>query len=245
MAESASALGDLGFDPQGLVTSCRRLIAKHPTAGALWWMSARLLTALDPRREARACVNEIEGDPTPGELAFALPEEATVVVVGWPDLVSQALVRRGDVSVLVIDVHDEGRGLQRRLDRAEVMATVVPAAGLGAAVAGCDLVVLEADALGPDAFLATSSSRAAAAVAYCAEIPVWVACGAGRALPGPMWSALCAAIDDEEPWDFDVELVPLGLASVLVGSMGLIDPTELDSLVTSPVAPELLKEIPN
>lgn len=245
VSESASALGDLGFDPQGLVTSCRRLIAKHPTAGALWWMSARLLTALDPRSEARACVREISGDATSRELAYDLPEEATVLVVGWPDLVSEALARRGDLTVLVVDVHDEGRGLVRRLDRAEVVATVVEPAGLGAAAARADVVVLEADALGPDGFVALSGSRAAAAVAYCAEIPVWVVCGVGRALPDQLWRALGEDLDDDEPWDSPVELVPLGLSTVLCGPFGRIPPEEYASLVSAPMAPELLGRIPN
>ena len=48
-SEAASVLGSLAFDPMSLLTSCRRLIDRHPAAGALWWACARLLAADDAR----------------------------------------------------------------------------------------------------------------------------------------------------------------------------------------------------
>ena len=45
--EAASALSGLSDDPGGLIMSCRRLLVRHPTAGALWHLCARLLTAGD------------------------------------------------------------------------------------------------------------------------------------------------------------------------------------------------------
>src|SRR5215212_5910505 len=45
--ETASALGAFGSDPAGLVTACRRIVSRHPTAGALWWLCGRVLTAGD------------------------------------------------------------------------------------------------------------------------------------------------------------------------------------------------------
>jgi hypothetical protein len=245
VSESAAALADLGLDPQGIVTSCRRLIAKHPTAGSLWWMSARMLTAVDPMREAWACVREIDADGTSDELAYALADDLRVLVVGWPEQVAEALVRRGDVTVLVVEVDGEGSGLARRLARSDVEATVVSASGVGAAAAAVDLVVLEAGALGPDGFLATPGSRAAAAVAYCEQVPVWVVCGVGRALPEPLWRALLERVDDEEPWDREVEVVPLGITTAIVGPQGLVSATDAAALALPPVAPELLREIPN
>ena len=61
-----------------------------------------------------------------------------------------------------------------------------------------DLVLLEASALGPDGFVADGGSRAAAAVARHAGVPVWVVAGVGRVLPGPLWEASGARMDDGE-----------------------------------------------
>ena len=33
-----------GFDPPGLVTACRRILDRHPLSGPLWWLAARVLT---------------------------------------------------------------------------------------------------------------------------------------------------------------------------------------------------------
>jgi hypothetical protein len=75
--EAAAALSGLGDDPGGLIMSCRRLLVRHPTAGALWFLCARLLTAGDVRAEAWAATEELEHDGTPGHLARLLPDEAT------------------------------------------------------------------------------------------------------------------------------------------------------------------------
>ena len=77
----------------------------------------------------------------------ALPDGATVCVVGWPDLIGEALLRRGDSTVLAVDTDDDGMGSSafvRRLQRADVDAEIVPTAGLAAAVLSSDLVVVEA-----------------------------------------------------------------------------------------------------
>jgi len=80
--EAASALSGLGDDPGGLIMSCRRLLDRHPTAGALWFLCARMLTAADARAEAWFATEELEQDPTPSHLARLLPDEARVTVVG-------------------------------------------------------------------------------------------------------------------------------------------------------------------
>ena len=76
-----------------------------------------------------------------------MPDDATVCIVGWPDLIGEALLRRGDSTVLAIDTDDDGMGstaFVRRLQHADVDAEIVPAAGLAAAVLASDLVVVEA-----------------------------------------------------------------------------------------------------
>ena len=182
--ETAQALAAFRDDPSGLVAACRRIVDRHPTSAPLWWLCARVLTSPDGQREAWAAVDEIEEDRTSAELAFALPEEGTACVIGWPELVGEALPPRGDVEVLAVDALGEGSGLVRRLMQAGIDAVDVPTSGLGAAVSSSDVLLLEAVAVGPTGFVAVSGSLAAATVARHAEVPVWLAAGVGRMLPG-------------------------------------------------------------
>jgi len=218
--EAAAALSGLTDDPGGLIMSCRRLLVRHPTAGALWFLCARLLTAGDVRAEAWAATEELEHDGTPGHLARLLPDEATITVVGYPELAALALPRRGDVEVLAVDAQGDGAQLARRLRGADVEAMDVPDAGVAAAVAKSDLVLLEASCLGPTGFVAPTGSRAAAAVAKQAGIPVWLVAGVGRALPARLWEAATAGLGGEEPWEEAEELVPLDLVDRAVGPDG-------------------------
>ena len=240
VSETAGALAGLGVEPAGLVTACRRIVDRHPTSGPLWWLCARILTATEPRAEARRAVQEIADDCTARALVASLPEDAVVCVVGWPDVISDARVRRGDVQVLVVDALGEGMGLARRLRRAEMEATEVPPSGLGSAAAAADLVLLEATAVGPDAFVAVAGSRAAAAVANCAGVPVWLVAGVGRFLPGPMWGALARRLDYAgDPWECEDEVVPLSLVGHVVGPAGLATPAESMKRIDCPITPEL------
>lgn len=243
--ETASALRGLRLEPSGLVTACRRIVERHPSSGPLWWLCARVLTAPEPFAESLAAADEIEADPTPEHLVSLLPDDATITVVGWPDLAGEALVRRGDPYVLSVDAHGEGSSYVRRLQRAEVEAEVVPVTGLAAAVVASDLVLLEAIAAGPDGALCVAGSRAAAAVAYCAEIPVWLVAGVGRRLPAALWDQLVTrAGDGRDAWELDDEVVPFGLVSQVVGPTGLHDfPGDLLQ-PECPQAPELLRGIP-
>jgi hypothetical protein len=241
--ETASALASFGGDPSGLITACRRVVARQPTSGPVWWLAARVLTAPDPLQEAWAAVEEMQRDTTGRELAYALPDDATICVLGWPDLIGEALVRRGDVEVLVVDSLGEGSGFVHRLESADVEAVDVPAIGLGAAVADSDLVVLEASAIGPDQFLGIAGSRAAAATARSVQIPVWLVGGSGRLLPQRMWDALVSRVDPDEPWDADDEVVPLELVDCVVGPDGLESVAAALKRTDCPVAPELFKEL--
>ena len=240
--ETAAAIAGLDLDPPGLVVACRRIVERHPTAGALWWLCASLLAANDPFREAWSLADEVDDDPTPTQLMQLLPDEARVCIVGWPDLVGDALMRRGDATVLVIDANDEGSRLVRRLQRADVQADAVPAAGVAAAVAASDLVIVEAVAAGPDGALCSLGSHAAAAVAYCAEVPVWLVAGRGRRLPEPMWSAMCQRLAQAgDGWHHDVEIVPLAMALAVVGPNGLVDADAQSMAAECAMAHELLR----
>jgi hypothetical protein len=239
--ETAGALAAFQDDPAGMVTACRRIVGRHPGVGALWWLCARVLTAVDPITEAWAVADEVDEDGTAWALAGALPEAATVCVLGWPEVIAEAIVRRGDLEVLVVDVAGEGSGLVRRLIRAEIETVDVPLGGLGAAAAASDLILLEAEVCGPERALAVSGSLAAAAVGAHASVPRWLVAGAGRLLPRRYVGSITdriAPLDD--PWDAELEWLPLTLVDRLVGPAGPELVSEGLRRTACPVAPELL-----
>lgn len=241
VTEAASALASFTSDPQGLVTACRRLVSRQPSSAPLVWLCARVLATGDPRAEIYEARNEIDDDRTSVELSHALPEDATVLVLGWPELVSEALPRRGDLEVLVVDLFGEGSGLVRRLVQSDVDAVEVPVAGLGAAAAEADVVLLEAGAVAPTEFLGVSGSRAAAAVARQAGVPVWLVAGVGRLLPERMWEPLRDRVRTDEAWDADEEVVPLELVDRIVGPTGVQEVADALRRTDCPVVPELFK----
>lgn len=241
--EAAGALTALGNDPSGLVMACRRLVERHAAVGPMWWLASRVLCAHDPMAEAWRAAAELEADPTPGVLGAAVPEDVSVVLVGWPEQAVDGLRRRGDVEILLASGGGESAGLARRLHGAGVQVEEVPDAGLGAAVAEADLVILECAALGPDSLVAAPGSRAAAAVAKTVGIPVWVVAGVGRRLPAPVWRALEASLARTAlpVWDRSEEVVPVALCDHVVGPGGLRATSDEEMQAECPVAPELLK----
>jgi hypothetical protein len=242
--ETAIALADVArVEPVGLVPACRRLIQRHVSTGPIWWLAARVLTAADPAEAAWRAAAEIEDDPTAGLVAASLPDDSTVVVVGWPEIVGAAIQRRGDVEALIVDAYGEGSSLCHVLGECGVEAALVPESGAAAAAVVADVVVLEAHVAGPGGCLAAAGSHAAAAVAAAAGVPVTLVAGVGRVLPAAMWDAVLRRVDDDatEPWDRGVELVPAGLISSVVGPGG-VDRGDLGlSRSSCPVAPELLR----
>jgi translation initiation factor 2B subunit (eIF-2B alpha/beta/delta family) len=241
--ETSSALAAFRGDPAGLVTACRRIVSRQPASGPLWWLCARTLTAGDPMVEAWKAADEIEADPTARELAHTLPDDLTVLVLGWPEVVGEALARRGDLEVLVIDTLNEGSGLVRRLLQGDADAFDIPLSGLGPAVAESGLVLLEATAVGPTAFVSVAGSRAAAAVAHHAGIPVWLVAGIGRLLPRRLWESIEQRLSAGDPWEADDEIVPLDLVDRVVGPHGPEPVADALKRTDCPVAAELLKEL--
>jgi hypothetical protein len=241
--ETAAALGAFSDDPHGLVTACRRMIRRQPGSGPLLWLAARTLAATDPWAELRRCAREIDNDPTTSELRHLLPPDSTVCVLGWPDVVADALPARGDVEVLVVDVADEGARFVRRLWDRDVEAVDVPLAGLGTAAAKADLLVLETPAIGPTHALSVVGSRAAAAVAHHAGREVWLVGGVGRVLPGSLFRLVEDHVDQQDPFDADDELLPLDLVTAVVGPTGLRSVTDTVSRPDCPPTPELTREV--
>jgi len=242
VSETASALRALRMDPAGLVVSCRRIVERHPTSGPLWWLCAHILTAAEPADTARELAHQLEMDPTPDLLCEAFPEDATVLVVGWPDLAGEALLGRGDVTLLTVDADDQGASFARRLERSDVVAEIVEPAGLAAAVLAADLVVVEATAASATELLASRCSRAAASVAYCSEVPVWAVAGRGRCLPDAAFASLVARVGAVRvAWDAEADVVPLGLATYLATERGVLPVDEVGLAPECPLAHELLR----
>lgn len=245
-AEAGYALAAVAAeDPAGLVPACRRLVDRHPTSGPMWWLAARVLASPDPVQAARQASHAISDDALASVLARALPDDVTVAVVGWPDAAGDALRRRGDLEVLVIDGGGEGSSLARRLEDADAAVASVPDAGAASAVVVSGLVLLEPVAAGPGGILARVGSHGAASVAAHGGVTVWAALGTGRVLPGPLWDALLARLDQSptEPWDRDVEFVPAGLLTATVGAGGVVAGAEGLAISSAPVAPELLRSV--
>lgn len=247
--ETASALRGLRMDPAGLVVACRRIIERHPVSGPLWWFCASLLTSAEPFADANRLAAEVEYDTTPDHLYELLPEDATVCLVGWPDLVGDAVMRRGDVRELAVDAGDEGAALVRRLQRADIDADIVPVSGIAAAVLASDVVLIEALAAASTEALVAPPSRAAASIGYTSEVPTWLVAGRGRRLPEGLFTSMLTRVADvRAPWEAEAEAAPLGLFGAVVGPAGLVDladPSAGEPLAAEcPMAHELLRSSP-
>jgi hypothetical protein len=239
--EAADALGSLRGEPGDLLISCRRIVDRHPMAGALWTLTARVLVSPNPDRAAWLLADELDADPTASEVTRALPDEAVVCIVGWPDLVADELGRRGDVQVRVIDAYGEGAGLARHLDARGVNVVEVPLTGLGAAVAGADVLLVEAAAASTAGCISPSGARAAAAVAATVDCQTWLVAGAGRCVPPPIFDVICGRLDVAAPWESDEEFIPATLFDNLLGPDGCMPIEALAGRQDSDLAPELLR----
>lgn len=241
--ETAAGLASFANDPHALVTACRRMLARQPASGHLVWLCCHMLAASDPRVGAREALEAIEGDCTSRNLAEELPDGAVITLIGWPETIAEALPRRGDVTVRVVDADGQGAGLADRLRDFDVDAVAVPIEGLGAAAASSDLVLLEAAACGPDEALTVAGSRALAAVARSAGAEVWLVAGVGTMLPVEMWDGLVRRLKLEpDPWLCDAEITPLGLVDHVVGHSGKVPVTTAGSVVDCPVVTELCRD---
>lgn len=248
--EAALALAGFADDPAALVTACRSLVDRHPAAGPLWWLTARVLLAADPASEAWQVVEEVEADRTARTVAGEVPEGARVLVVGWPAVVARGLSRRGDCRLLVVDAGGAFGFPIRRLLRSSLDVEEVPESGTGAAAAGSDLVVVEAQALGGSSgstgagLVAASGSRAATAVAAAVGIPTWAVAPAGRVLPPGLWAVVAQRVADvPEPWQEPDELVPLSLVSGVVRPEGVLAPADVVADPDCDFAPELVRPL--
>jgi hypothetical protein len=242
--DAALALGGFAGDPPALVTACRSMVDRHPAAGPVWWLASRVLTASDPAAEAWRVVEEVEADDTARALYRHVPDGAGVLVVGWPDAAARGLGRRGDCRFLVVDAACSFRSRVDRLLRSGLDVEEVPESGIGAAAGAADLIVFEAQALGPSALVAASGARAAAAVARAEGTPVWAVAPVGRVLPAGLWDVVAQRVAGvPAPWHEPDELVPLDLVSAVVRQAGVLTPGQAAAEPDCPFAPELVRPL--
>lgn len=241
--EAASSLAALDVDPAGLVTACRRIVQRHPAAGTLWTLCARVLTDVEGLAAAWDVVGDVSDDRSGIAAVDALPDDASILVVGWTDLVPSGLPRRGDLEVLILDVDGSGAALADRLVEIDVDAVDVPVAGVGAAAADVAVVLLDAHLAGPTGAVVPAGSRAAAAVCRAAGGEVRLVVGAGRLLPGRTYEAATARAIDDVPWDSELELLPVDLVDMVIRSAGPTGPDGLAAASDAPIAPELLVDL--
>ena len=129
--EAAIALGSMRAERPDLVVACRRIVERHAEIGALWWLCARLLICgIRPGWHGRS---PTRSPPTPRRVWSPprMPDDATVLTIGWPAVAGAALLRRGDASVLCADSRHDASGFLRQLERADIECDPIPAEIVG------------------------------------------------------------------------------------------------------------------
>ena len=99
--EAGAALAPVASRPGGLLTACRRLLARRPGDGPLLWLAATALAASDQPSALGGAVDRLRSDLTGERAAIALPDGyeaqwvsadgSTIELVLW----SGALAREG------------------------------------------------------------------------------------------------------------------------------------------------------
>jgi translation initiation factor 2B subunit (eIF-2B alpha/beta/delta family) len=247
--ETAHALGSMRFDPAGLVVACRRVVERHPFTGPLWWLCSTVTTSAEPFEAVWELADEIRRDPTARELAANLPDDATIVTIGDPQLVGEGLVRRGDVRVLAFDADHTASSFLRRLERHDVDIEPVDAGVAGAVIRHADVVLVEALAVDQERAIVPIGSSTVAAIAFASATPVWLVAGLGRRLPATYLDAMVARIDrlvdgGSDPWELEVEVLPLSLVTDVVGPVGRVPMGPPAIVAECGVAYELLRQSP-
>lgn len=247
--ETAHALGSLHFDPSGIVVACRRIVERHPFTGPLWWLCANVTTSAEPFEAVWELADEIRHDPTARELAAVLPDDATVVTIGDPDVIGAGLTRRGDVRVLAFDAGHTATSFVRRLERHDVDVEPVDAGVAGAAIRAADVVLVEALAADSERAVVPIGSSTIAAIASAWETPVWLVAGVGRRLPSGYVDAMVERVgelidDGIDAWDLDVEVLPTSMLTDVVGPHGKVPMGPPAIVADCAFAAELLRRSP-
>ena len=237
--EALSALGALAHDPAQLMVACRRVLAHHPSHGALWWTASRLLAAPDVDAAFRETYEHLTNDRTAARLRDALPfvdDGKTIATIGFSGAIAEALEARFDVEVLAI-VDEDDRVACRR---AEERAGLIDAWQLNDL--GAVLLLIPAHAVCTDR--AIVNVEVLDAFTEAPTLPTWLVASAGRIVPNRLFDAMVAALRAAGSNDVDNErlaVIDLGRIETVVTSDGLDSPIDLKSRISCPIAPELLR----
>jgi hypothetical protein len=263
--EAAAALSMLGDDPAGLVVACRRLVDHQPRLGVMWWLASTVLASSDPETAAWQALAALDADATPEALAVELPTERVVALVGRPAAALDALALRADLEAVLVGLHDI-TGSRRR--RRGVVADWVEVDELGDVLSAGDVLLVDVPACSAECWLADAEGLAAI-TAVRSAVPgaeVWGVGGTGRLLPASLFQSLTARVaadvfadgsssfagarddlDDDRPGgrrsgraDRPV-VAPLALLDMVAGPDAVIEPGDVRTQPTCPVAPELLR----
>ncbi len=243
--EAAAALGSLRGDRRDLVIACRRIVERHPEAGPLWWMGAELLLADEPMAAAWELADRVDDDRSSRVIAAALPDDATVLTIGWPAVGGAALMRRGDARVLAADSRHDASAFLQRLEHADVECEPVPAESLARAAAIADLVIVEGVAACLTRILAPIGSHVLAAVAATLDVPVWCTLGIGRRLPVEYVDAIAERVlAGVDPCDLDLDDLPVRLVTHVATVDGVTADVAAGLRAECAFVPELLRVSP-
>lgn len=239
-AEAAHALASFNGDNGGLLLGTRQLLKRQPLIAPLWWVGSHLGNALNLHEEAYRLSDELRYDATASHLAAELPDDATVVISGFPGAVVSGLCERPDLSVLVLDVEGQGFGAVRQLERAGLQAETVDPSYLAGVVDAASVVINEATAVGDTTVLGDLMALSTSLMAAHSATPHWMVTPVGRALPASYVQEMIirAAPERRVSWLASFETLPAAGVTVWVGPDGVSDAVPGASC---PELPELLR----
>ena len=240
--ETAIALADFVGDAAGLLIACRRILDRQAASGPLVWLAAQVLGAPNQRKALWDVVELLEDDRTPAALAYSVPDDAVVAVVGWTDAVSVLARKRGDLGFVIVDTDGNAEyQIDRFADEGQTLVTV-DAEGTAQALLDATHLLVPFEALGPNRGLAPMGTFQAAAVARHLEVPVWGVASIGVALGERMYGGLVRRWNEQvggPRYLRELEEVPLSLVDQVITTAGAV--TSADAVQNSgcPVVPEL------
>jgi hypothetical protein len=237
VSEAADCLAGFGDDPAGLVVACRRLLAHHPTAGPLWWLCARVLTAPDAAAAAWEAWQRINDDATYERVAELLPfpHDDVVAVLGGPELAGAVAATRPDLDVVAVRRRSGDEHLRARLARADASARTIDEIELVALEPSH--VLVESPAADPER--AAVPAGTGDLLDTLGGATPWMVAGVGHVLPARLFAALAPRIEGDDATA--LEIVAADRFARIAGPTGLDRPDTLARRVDCPVAPELLR----
>lgn len=190
MSETAAALRAFTGEPVGLVAATRRILDRQLTCGPLWWLCSRVLCAIDPLDEIADVLRSIGDDTVTAALDARLPYGATVAIATPPFQSIEALARRGDVEVAVVDYDETSRRLIDDVARTGVDTSAFSARSAAAALDSVDVVLAEALAVGGTVAMVPAGTATLVGLAKQLDIPTLLIAGTGRVLHPELFDSL-------------------------------------------------------